>query len=164
AILIATSRVQAMKTMEEIDSILRQFDSNSPAHKSWEKMGEIIIVESLDEGIKACNDIAGEHLHLHLDKSNEVADKIQNYGSLFIGEDSSVVFSDKVSGTNHTLPTKRAGRYTGGLWVGSYVKVATFQEITGDGVQYLAEHATEQSGIEGLEGHRLSAASRLLDE
>ncbi|WP_152657192.1 histidinol dehydrogenase [Oceanobacillus sp. CFH 90083] len=160
AILISTSKEQAEKTIEEVTSLLEQFNETSPAHESWERMGEVIIVNSVDEGIDFCNEIAGEHLHLHLKNSKDIAGKIDNYGSLFIGENSSVVFSDKVSGTNHTLPTNRGGRYTGGLWVGSYVKVATFQEITGDGVNYLARHASRQSEIEGLEGHHLSAFKR----
>lgn len=161
AILISTSKEQAQSTMKHIKELLLTFPSNSPAHESWEAKGEVIVVESLEEAIDISNEIAGEHLHLHLPKNEDIENKLTNYGSLFINENSSVVFSDKVSGTNHTLPTNRAGRYTGGLWVGSYLKVTTFQEITGDGIDYLAGHASKQSAIEGLEGHRLSAALRL---
>lgn len=162
AILISTSKNLADKTLEEVNLLLEKFNKTSPAHESWERLGEIIAVESIEEGIDVCNEVAGEHLHLHLENSKDTIDKIYNYGSLFIGENSSVVFSDKVSGTNHTLPTNRGGRYTGGLWVGSYVKVATFQEITGTGVDYLAAHSSRQSEIEGLEGHHLSAFKRKL--
>lgn len=161
AILISTSKQQAEETLIQINEILNSFSEKSAAHESWNKMGEIIIAKDLDEAIKLSNDIAGEHLHLHLKNSKEVEKKLYNYGSLFVNENSSVVFSDKVSGTNHTLPTNRAGRYTGGLWVGSYLKVITYQEISGEGINYLAAHATKQSEIEGLEGHRLSAALRL---
>ncbi|MFC4660658.1 histidinol dehydrogenase [Oceanobacillus aidingensis] len=160
AILISTSKKMADKTLEEVNLLLETFNENSPAHESWERLGEIIVVESVEEGISVCNKIAGEHLHLHLKNNKDIIDQIYNYGSLFIGANSSVVFSDKVSGTNHTLPTNRGGRYTGGLWVGSYVKVATFQEITGAGVDYLATHSSRQSEIEGLEGHHLSAFKR----
>jgi histidinol dehydrogenase/sulfopropanediol 3-dehydrogenase len=100
---------------------------------------------------------------LHIKNSRELMDKLNNYGSLFLDEGSSVVFSDKVSGTNHTLPTQKAARYTGGLWAGSYVKVMTHQEITGQGIQFLASHAEDQSEIEGLEGHKLSATVRLTE-
>lgn len=161
AILATTSRSVAESTIQEIEVILDTFSTTSPAHESWKTRGEVIFVESLQEGLDVCNDYAIEHLHLHTKNSHEFTDKLYNYGSLFIGEDSSVVFSDKVSGTNHTLPTQKAARYTGGLWVGSYVKVSTHQEITGQGVQFLASHAEEQSEIEGLEGHKLSATIRI---
>nr|WP_263327058.1 histidinol dehydrogenase [Neobacillus sp. Marseille-Q6967] len=161
AIIVTTSRDLANRTMIEIDQLLVEFSPTSPAHDSWANFGEVIYAESLQEGIDICNDYAIEHLHLHLKDSRLVMERLHNYGSLFIDSDSSVVFSDKVSGTNHTLPTNKAARYTGGLWVGSYVKVMTHQQITGEGVQYLASHAAKQSDIEGLEGHRLSAAIRL---
>ena len=161
AILITTSSVLAEKVNEEVKNVLTTFSPESPAHTSWENMGEIIVVDSIEEGLKLSDEYAIEHLHLHLKDSKQYLNKLNNYGSLFIGEESSVVFSDKVSGTNHTLPTKEAARYTGGLWVGSYVKVMTHQQIQGVGEQYLAQHAEKQSGIEGLEGHRLSAAVRL---
>src|SRR5690606_15037673 len=100
-------------------------------------MGEVVVVDSIQEGLRLSDEYAIEHLHLHLKDSKQYVNDLQNYGSLFIGEGSSVVFSDKVSGTNHTLPTKGAARYTGGLWVGSYLKVITHQEIVGAGVQFL---------------------------
>ncbi|MFD2924809.1 histidinol dehydrogenase [Halobacillus naozhouensis] len=163
AILVSTSRSIAEQTIQEIKKYLKEFSSDSPAHESWLNMGEVIYTESLEEGINICNEIAIEHLHLHIKDSRSIMDKFHNYGSIFLGQDSSVVFSDKVSGTNHTLPTQKAARYTGGLWVGNYVKVATHQEITGEGVEYLSRHSTLQSEVEGLEGHRLSAAVRLTD-
>lgn len=161
AILVSTSRVLAESVLKEIDSILKDFSPASPAHESWRNIGEVICAESMEEAIGIVNELASEHLHLHVQDSRSLMDRLYNYGSLFLGEDSSVVFSDKVSGTNHTLPTNKAARYTGGLWVGSYVKVVTHQEITGAGVRDLASHAAAQSEIEGLEGHRLSAAVRL---
>jgi sulfopropanediol 3-dehydrogenase len=161
AIFVTTSRNLAKQTLLEIEQLLQEFSPTSPAHESWSNFGEVIFAESLQEGIDICNDYAIEHLHLHIQDSRLLMDRLHNYGSLFIDTDSSVVFSDKVSGTNHTLPTNKAARYTGGLWVGSYVKVMTHQQITGEGVQYLASHAAKQSDIEGLEGHRLSAAIRL---
>jgi sulfopropanediol 3-dehydrogenase len=161
AIFVTTSISTAHRTVEEVEHLLHEFSPHSPAHESWTNLGEVIIAESLQEGIDICNEYAIEHLHLHLKNSRDSMDRLYNYGSLFIDSDSSVVFSDKVSGTNHTLPTNKAARYTGGLWVGSYVKVITHQQITGEGVQYLASHASKQSEIEGLEGHRLSAEMRL---
>ncbi|MGY4690742.1 histidinol dehydrogenase [Salibacterium sp. K-3] len=160
-ILVSTSKQNAEETVREIETVLQEFSSTSPAHESWEKMGEVVVADSLEEGIEICNDYAMEHLHVHVRNSRDWMESFRHYGSIFINPDSSVVFSDKVSGTNHTLPTQKAARYTGGLWAGNYVKVVTHQEITGNGVQTLAEHASRQSEIEGLEGHRLSAAVRV---
>lgn len=161
AILITNSRRIAKESVQALEDFLDKFTKDSPAHDSWIDMGEVIVVDTIKEGINLCNDYAIEHLHLHLKDSYKYVDDLYNYGSLFIGEDSSVVFSDKVSGTNHTLPTKEAAKYTGGLWVGSYLKVITHQKIQGDGVQFLASHATKQSEVEGLEGHKLSAEQRI---
>lgn len=161
AVLVTTSRTVAESTIQEVESILHSFSSSSPAHESWKERGEVIYADSLQEGLDICNEYAIEHLHVHIQNSRKFMDKLYNYGSLFLDEGSSVVFSDKVSGTNHTLPTQRAARYTGGLWVGSYVKILTHQEITGQGIQFLASHAENQSEIEGLEGHKLSATVRI---
>lgn len=161
AILVTTSNNLGTNVIKEVSEYLNDFKKDSPAHTSWENNGEIIAVEDLEEGINLCNEYASEHLHLHVKNSNEIVDRFYNYGSLFIGEESSVVFSDKVSGTNHTLPTQEASKYTGGLWVGSYLKILTYQEVTGGGVNLLAKHATEQSEMEGLEGHKLSASLRM---
>lgn len=161
AVLVTTSEDIANESIKEVERLLGTFAEDSPAHQSWENMGEVILVDSIAEGLDYCNENANEHLHLHLTDSRSHVDQLHNYGSLFIGEESSVVFSDKVSGTNHTLPTNKAARYTGGLWVGSYLKVVTHQEITGEGTQLLAKHATKQSNIEGLEGHQLSAQVRI---
>lgn len=160
AILVTTSRRVAAESIAEVERTLGSFAENSPARQSWPKMGEVVYADSLSEAVAITNDYAIEHLHVHLAEPRAVMAELVNYGSLFLGEDSSVVFSDKVSGTNHTLPTLRAARYTGGLWVGSFLKVITHQEISGAGRSFLAAHATEQSAIEGLEGHRLSAALR----
>ena len=105
--------------------------------------------------------IAAEHLQVHTAEPQAMALKLRNYGSLFIGTRASVVYSDKCCGTNHTLPTMRAGRYTGGLWVGSFVKIATHQWLDQAGVQAVAPPAIRQSATEGMEGHRRAAALRL---
>ena len=105
--------------------------------------------------------IAAEHLQVHTTDAKAFALKLRNYGSLFIGELASVVYSDKCSGTNHTLPTMGAGAYTGGLWVGAYVKIATHQWLDERGVEQVAPPAARQSASEGLEGHRRAAQLRL---
>jgi sulfopropanediol 3-dehydrogenase len=105
--------------------------------------------------------IAAEHLQVHTATPRALPKSCRNYGSIFIGELASVVYSDKCSGTNHTLPTMGAGRYTGGLWVGAYVKIATHQWLDERGVAAVAPPAMRQSASEGLEGHRRAAALRL---
>jgi histidinol dehydrogenase/sulfopropanediol 3-dehydrogenase len=105
--------------------------------------------------------VAAEHLQVHTRDPHATAKRLRNYGSLFVGPLASVVYSDKCCGTNHTLPTMGAGRYTAGLWVGSYVKVSTHQWLEPDGVRAVAPPAVRQSASEGLEGHRRAAARRL---
>ena len=104
--------------------------------------------------------IAAEHLQVHTADPHSTASKLRNYGSLFIGPLASVVYSDKCCGTNHTLPTLAASRYTGGLWVGSYLKICTHQWLDERGVAAVAPPAIRQSASEGLEGHRRAAALR----
>jgi histidinol dehydrogenase/sulfopropanediol 3-dehydrogenase len=161
AILVSTSASLAEQTMDEVEALLARLPENSPARQSWPNMGEVVVADSLAEALEVCDWYAPEHLHVQTREPRSMMSGLHNYGSLFLGADSSVVFSDKVSGTNHTLPTRRGARYTGGLWVGNYVKVLTHQEILPEGVAGLATHASRQAAIEGLEGHRLSAAARL---
>ncbi len=110
--------------------------------------------------IRYSDHVAAEHLQVHTANARTFALKLRNYGSLFIGENASVVYSDKCVGTNHTLPTMNAGRYTGGLWVGSYVKIAMHQWLDDSAISTVAPPAIRQSGSEGLDGHRKAAAIR----
>ncbi|MNT55533.1 Sulfopropanediol 3-dehydrogenase [compost metagenome] len=105
--------------------------------------------------------VAAEHLQVHTRDPHATAGRLRNYGSLFIGTQASVVYSDKCCGTNHTLPTMRAGRYTGGLWVGSFLKICTHQWLDARGVAAVAPPAERQSRTEGMEGHRRAAALRM---
>ena len=131
------------------------------AAQAWKDYGEIVVCADEAAMIKYSDFIAAEHLQIHTTDPHATASKVRNYGSLFIGELASVVYSDKCCGTNHTLPTMGAGKYTGGLWVGAYVKIATHQWIDERGVKTLAPPATRQSASEGLEGHRRAAQLRL---
>lgn len=161
AILVTASEHLANQTLLEVDKILATQPADWPAQISWPTVGEIVLAEGMDEAIDICNQYAIEHLHVQMKNPRSLVGRLTNYGSLFLGANSSVVFSDKVSGPNHTLPTRAAARYTGGLWVGTYIKVVTHQEITGSGVDFLAHHAARQSNIEGLVGHEMSASARL---
>lgn len=159
--LITTDRGLAQATLAEVERQLAGLATAVTAGQAWRDYGEILLAAD-EAAMIACSDrIAAEHLQVHTRNPREFAKKLRNYGSLFIGELASVVYSDKCSGTNHTLPTMGAGRYTGGLWVGTYVKVATHQWLNEDGVRAVAPAAVRQSASEGLEGHRLAAQLRL---
>jgi sulfopropanediol 3-dehydrogenase len=159
--LITTSRRLAEATLKEVERQLPGLATGQVAAAAWDSYGEIVVCPDEATMIAYSDWIAAEHLEVHTLDAQATAAKLRNYGSLFIGPMASVVFSDKCCGTNHTLPTLRAGRYTGGLWVGSYVKIATHQWLDQRGVAAVAPPATRQSASEGLEGHRRAAALRL---
>lgn len=159
--LITTDRTLAAATLREVDRQLLDLPTAPVAGAAWRDYGEIAICEDTEAMIAYANLIAAEHLQVHTADPHSMASKLRNYGSLFIGPRSSVVYADKCSGTNHTLPTMAAARYTGGLWVGSYVKVCTHQWLEPSGVAAVAPPAMRQSATEGMEGHRRAAALRL---
>jgi histidinol dehydrogenase/sulfopropanediol 3-dehydrogenase len=159
--LITTYRPLAEAVLVEIGKQLATLSTASVASPAWADYGEIAVCEDEAAMIAYSDFIAVEHLQVHTRDPHGMALKLRNYGSLFIGELASVVYSDKCSGTNHTLPTMAAGRYTGGLWVGAYVKIATHQWLTPEGVLAVAPPAARQAASEGLEGHRRAAQLRL---
>ncbi len=159
--LITTSRKVAEETLKQVEEQLLDLPTANVAAKSWEEFGEIVLVPDENTLIAYSDYVAAEHLQVHTRDAQATAKKLRNYGSLFIDKRASVVYSDKCCGTNHTLPTMRAGRYTGGLWVGSFVKVATHQWMDQAGVEAVAPPAMRQSATEGMEGHRRAAALRL---
>jgi len=158
--LITTDRALAESTAREVTRQLVSLATAATAGESWANYGEIVLCEDEAAMVRYSDHIAAEHLEVHTADPHATAAKLRNYGSLFIGENASVVYSDKCVGTNHTLPTMGAGRYTGGLWVGSYVKIATHQWLEDGAIDLVAPAATRQSASEGLEGHRRAAAIR----
>lgn len=159
--LITTSRALAEATLQQVQQQLLDLPTANVAAKSWQEFGEIVLAPDEATMLAYSDYVAAEHLQVHTRDAQATAQKLRNYGSLFIGQRASVVYSDKCCGTNHTLPTMRAGRYTGGLWVGSFVKVATHQWMDQVGVEAVAPPAMRQSATEGMEGHRRAAALRL---
>lgn len=159
--LITTDEALAKAVEAEVDRQLKNLSTAETAGTAWRDYGEIALCEDEAAMIAYSDHIAAEHLQVHTADAHGLAKKLRNYGSLFIGELASVVYSDKCSGTNHTLPTMAAGRYTGGLWVGTYVKIATHQWLTADGVKQVAPPAARQAATEGMEGHRRAAQMRL---
>lgn len=158
--LITTDRALAEATVREVARQLTSLATAATAGESWANYGEIVLCADEAAMIRYSDHIAAEHLEVHTADPHATGAMLRNYGSLFIGENASVVYSDKCVGTNHTLPTMGAGRYTGGLWVGSYVKIATHQWLEDGAIDLVAPAATRQSASEGLEGHRRAAAIR----
>ena len=159
--LITTNRKLALDTLAEVEKQLPTLSTNGVAGPAWRDFGQIVYCHNEEQMIEYSDFIASEHLQVHTKDPKAMALRLRNYGSLFIGQNASVVYSDKCCGTNHTLPTMAAGRYTGGLWVGAYVKTATHQWLDEDGIRKIAPPAIRQSAAEGLEGHLRAAALRL---
>ncbi|MHB8361209.1 MAG: histidinol dehydrogenase [Thermoplasmataceae archaeon] len=165
--LVTTSTGLANRINRDMQGYINSLGTNEILNKSWAEKGEIVLCDTLDEAISYANLYAPEHLELHLShESKEIAFlRLNNFGSLFMNEDTPVVFSDKLIGTNHTLPTNRASRYTGGLSVGAFMKILTYQEIIGKSARYnLSSRAKRQSLIEGLDGHAKSADLRSMQK
>lgn len=159
--LITTDRAVAEETAREVTRQLETLATAGIAGESWENYGEIVLCADEAAMIAYSDHVAAEHLQIHTADAHGLAEKLRNYGSLFIGENASVVYSDKTVGTNHTLPTMGAGRYTGGLWVGSYVKIATHQWLDDEAILRVGPPASRQSASEGLDGHMKAAQVRV---
>lgn len=159
--LITTDAALAEAVLAEVDVQLETLSTAETAGQAWRDYGEIVVCENEAAMIAYSDIVAAEHLQIHTEDAHGLAKKLRHYGSLFIGTNSSVVYSDKCSGTNHTLPTMGAGRYTGGLWVGTYIKTVTHQWLTEEGVRQVAPPAARQAASETLEGHRRAAQLRL---
>lgn len=160
-ILVTTSTTLAEQTLVEIEKMLETLETKDIATVSWANNGEIIVVDSLEEGISLANEIAPEHLEIVVEDEDAILDQLTNYGSLFIGGRSAEVFGDYVSGTNHTLPTVGAPRYTGGVWVGTFIKTCTYQKFTQQAIDTLAPIAERMGIAEGLMAHAQAARARL---
>ena len=159
--LVTTDAALARAVLAEVDRQLDVLATAAVAGPAWRDYGEIAVAADAAAMVAYSDHVAAEHLQVHTLDPAGFAARLRDYGSLFIGPLASVVYSDKCSGTNHTLPTMGAARYTGGLWVGSYVKIATHQWLEPAGVAAVAPPAVRQSASEGLDGHRRAAQLRL---
>ncbi|WP_161874062.1 histidinol dehydrogenase [Ihubacter sp. rT4E-8] len=160
-ILITTKEDFAYAVIKEVERQLDVLSTAGIARKSWEDYGEVILVDTLEAAASLSNDYAPEHLELNCERPKTVINKLYNYGSLFIGGNTAEVFGDYASGTNHTLPTVRASRYTGGVWVGTFLKVCTHQSMTPEASKAIAPLVARMAYGEGLEGHAKAAEERL---
>ena len=162
-VLITTDEALAHETMAELDAQLPRLRTEDVARECWAENGEVIVADSMAEAVDLTNDYAMEHLQVMTADPRALMDDLHNYGSLFLGEGSPVVFGDKAVGTNHSLPTLEISKYSGGIWVGTYLKVLTHQEATAAGAAGLADHAAAICEIEGTHAHQLSAEARRRD-
>jgi len=154
AVLVTNSRKLAEDTLAEIDRLLKILPTAATAGVSWADYGEVILCDTYDEMLTVANDIASEHVQVMTDRDDWFLDNMHSYGALFLGARTNVANGDKVIGTNHTLPTKKAGRYTGGLWVGKFLKTHSYQRITTDAAAaMIGEYGSRLCMLEGFVGH-----------
>jgi len=154
AVLLTNSRKLAEATLVEIDRLLKILPTAATASVSWADYGEVILCDTYDEMLAVANDIASEHVQVMTDRDDWFLENMHSYGALFLGPRTNVANGDKVIGTNHTLPTKKAGRYTGGLWVGKFLKTHSYQRITTDeAAASIGAVGSRLCMLEGFVGH-----------
>jgi len=158
--LVCFSDAFARACQAEVEKQLKALPTRDVAALSWEANGRIIVAESPDEAVAISDDYAPEHLELHVRDWPYFFDRLRNYGSLFIGEETTVAYGDKSIGTNHILPTSRSARYTGGLWVGKFLKTVTYQRMTPSASRLIGEVTERQCRAEGMLAHALTARVR----
>ena len=154
AVLLTNSRQLAEDTLAEIDRLLQILPTAATAQTSWEEYGEVIVCDTYDEMLQVADDIASEHVQVMTDRDDWFLENMTCYGALFLGPRTNVANGDKVIGTNHTLPTHKAGRYTGGLWVGKFLKTHSYQKImTDEAAAMVGAYGSRLCMLEGFVGH-----------
>jgi sulfopropanediol 3-dehydrogenase len=162
AILLTTSEKLARSTMAEIERLLQILPTAEIARKAWEDYGEVILCADDDEMVAEADRIASEHVQVMTRDPDFFLRNMTNYGALFLGPRTNVAYGDKVIGTNHTLPTKKAARYTGGLWVGKFLKTVTYQKVlTDEASAMIGEYCSRLCMLEGFAGHAEQANIRV---
>ena len=159
--LVSLSKDVAEKTMAEVEEQLKTLPTREVAEVSWRNNGEVILVDSPEEAVEVCDDWAPEHLEVQTEDWRYYLDNLRNYGSLFLGEETTVAYGDKSIGTNHVLPTMEAARYTGGLYVGKFLKVVTYQYATREASGKLAAICERACNYENMLAHGISCRVRV---
>ena len=162
AVLLTTSRQLALDTMREVERLLTILPTAEIARRAWENFGEVIVAADDAEMVRIADDIASEHVQVMTRDPDYFLKNMTNYGALFLGNRTNVSYGDKVIGTNHTLPTKKAARYTGGLWVGKFLKTCTYQRVlTDEASTMIGEYCSRLCALEGFAGHGEQANIRV---
>ncbi|MEM1191823.1 MAG: histidinol dehydrogenase [Pseudomonadota bacterium] len=161
AVLLTNSEKLARETMAEIDRQLTILPTAEVAGAAWRDYGQVIVCDSYEEMVEKADDIASEHVQVMTRDPNYFLENMTNYGALFLGAETNVSYGDKVIGTNHTLPTNKAARYTGGLWVGKFIKTCTYQRVSEAASVQVGEYCSRLCALEGFAGHKEQADIRL---
>ena len=161
AVLISTSRDLAQEVMKKVPEVIAALPEPEVSEASWRDYGEVIVVSSREEAAQVSDDYASEHLEVQAADLDWWLDTLTNYGSLFLGEESTVAYGDKTSGPNHILPTKKAGRYSGGLSAGKFIKTVTYQKLTREANRQIGAVSARISRLEGMEAHARTSDVRL---
>jgi sulfopropanediol 3-dehydrogenase len=162
AVLLTNSEKLARETMSEVDRLLSILPTADAAKKAWEDFGEVIVCDSYEEMVTEADRIASEHVQVMTRDPDYFLNNMQNYGALFLGPRTNVAYGDKVIGTNHTLPTKKNARFTGGLWVGKFLKTCTYQKVmTDEASAMIGEYCSRLCVLEGFLGHAEQANVRV---
>jgi sulfopropanediol 3-dehydrogenase len=159
-LLVCLSESFARETLGELHKQLAVLPTKDVAEISWADNGKLYVADDRDEAIRLSDDYAPEHLEIHVEDADYYVDRLKNYGSLFIGEETTVAYGDKSIGTNHILPTSRSARYTGGVWVGKFLKTVTFQEMTPEASVAVGEVTARQCEVERMLAHGITAKVR----
>ncbi|QXW42869.1 histidinol dehydrogenase [Pseudomonas amygdali] len=162
AVMLTTSRELALESIREVERLLKKLPTEKIASQAWENFGEVILCENIDEMVKLSDEYASEHVQIMTRNDDYFLKNLTNYGALFVGARTNVSYGDKVIGTNHTLPTNKAARYTGGLWVGKYIKTCTYQRVlTDEASSLIGEYCSRLCLMEGFVGHAEQANIRV---
>ena len=162
AILLTTSEKLARDTMGRVERLVDVMPTGKIAGAAWAAYGQVIVADDYDDMLAVANDIASEHVQVMTDRDQWFLDRMTNFGALFLGPRTNVAYGDKVIGTNHTLPTMKAARYTGGLWVGKFLKTCTYQKVLTDtATTMIGEYCSRLCMLEGFSGHAEQANVRL---
>ncbi|WP_199482917.1 histidinol dehydrogenase [Vibrio owensii] len=161
AVLLTNSETFAQETIKEIERQLTILPTAEVAGKAWADYGQVIVCDSYEEMLEVADDIASEHVQVMTEDPKYFLDNMTNYGALFLGRETNVSYGDKCIGTNHTLPTKKAARYTGGLWVGKFIKTCTYQRVTEAASLKVGEYCSRLCALEGFAGHKEQADIRV---
>ena len=161
AVLLTTSRALAQDTLREIERQLQTLETAEVAGKAWRDYGRVILCDTDQEMVEEADRIASEHVQVMTRDPDYFLDNLSNYGALFLGPETNVAYGDKVIGTNHTLPTGLAARYTGGLWVGKFIKTCTWQRVTPEATAMIGAYCSRLCALEGFAGHKAQADLRV---